>query len=208
MTVPTRDISLVLPVKDTASAKSRMDLPASARQRVAMALAHHALEIAAKCLPAGRICVVTSDDDVRKLARRLGARVISDPGLGLNHAIEFGVTEARRVQPRGGILVLVGDLPEVGATTLNAFLDSLDHSTATAQYVTDRSGLGTTAVYCPPGVDVRMVFGRDSAARFRALGCQRLGDAPRELRSDLDTADDLIALQSELHLSWLRSAAG
>jgi 2-phospho-L-lactate guanylyltransferase len=208
MTIATRDISLVLPIKETASAKSRLNLPRSARQRVALALARHTLEVAAQCLPAGRIHVVTSDEDVRELAYQIGARVIADPGQGLNHAVELGVTEAGRQQRRGGVLVLVGDLPKVGTTTLDAFLDMLDQSATQAQYVPDRSGLGTTAVYCPSGVEVRMVFGPDSAARFGALGCQRMSDAPLELRSDLDTGDDLRAVQSDFRLSWLRSASG
>ena len=110
-------------------------------------------------------------------------------------------------EPRSGVLVLVCDLPEVEAETLNSFFDMLESSTTEAMYVADRSGFGTTAVFCPPGVKVRMVFGKDSAARFEALGCRPIDNAPLELRSDLDTLDDLKALRTELRLSWLHSAA-
>lgn len=206
MTIATREVSLVLPIKDTARAKSRLNLPRTARRQVAMALARHALEVAAQCLPARQIYVVTSDEGVRELAGELGTCVVADPGRGLNQAIECGVKEASCREPRRGVLVLVCDLPEVEAQTLNAFLRMLEESTVGAMYVADRSGFGTTAVFCPPGVKVRMVFGRGSAAQFEALGCHPIGDVPGEMRSDLDTLDDLKALRTPFRLSWLHSA--
>lgn len=207
MTTEAPEISLVLPIKDIARAKSRLNLPPTARRQVAMALARHALEVATQCLPAGQIHVVSSDDGVRELAGGLGACVIADPGRGLNPAIERGVKDAARRDPRRGVVVLVCDLPEINAEALNAFFRVIDSSPGEARYVADRSGSGTTAVFCPAGVTVRMVFGQDSAARFEALGCRQVGDAPRELRSDLDTLDDLDELRTDLRLSWLHSAA-
>jgi 2-phospho-L-lactate guanylyltransferase len=206
MTIETRELSLILPIKDTARAKSRLDLPRIERRQIAMALARHALEVATQCLPACQIYVVTSDHEVRELAGGLGACVIADPGRGLNQAIECGMKEAACRDPRRGVVVLVCDLPEVNASALNAFFRMIESSAAEAMYVADRSGHGTTAVSCPPGVAVRMVFGQDSAARFAALGFRLAANAPRELRSDLDTLNDLDALPTEVRLSWFQSA--
>lgn len=208
MTASPHDLSLVLPIKNTAWAKSRIDVPGATRQQVAMALARHSLEVATQCLPAEQIFVVTSDRTVRELADELGVRVVADPDRGLNQAIECGMKEARRQRPRSGVLVLVSDLPEIETETLSTFLPLLDPAAKIGQFVADHSGVGTSAVFCPPGVKVRMVFGPDSAARFEALGCRRVHNAPLELRTDLDTLDDLKALQSESRLSWLHSAAG
>lgn len=208
MTVLRLEVSLVLPIKETAWAKSRIDVPTATRQRLASALARHSLEVVTRCLRPGQVFVVTSDLRARELADDLGAHVIPDPGQGLNSAVEHGIKEARRHRPHLGVVVMVGDLPEVGVHTLKTFFDTLDRSPSDAQYVADRTGSGTTTIFCPPGSNTQMVFGRDSAARFERLGYRRLDDVPDELRADLDTFDDLLTFQSVPTVSWLHAAAG
>lgn len=208
MTAPRRNVSLVLPIKETSWAKSRIDVPVATRQRVAAALARHSLEVATRSLHPSQVFVVTSDDGTRELADNLGAHVVPDPGKGLNSAVEHGIRFARSRQPHLGVVVMVSDLPEVEVSTLERFFDALDRPASPAQYVADRSGSGTTAIFCPPGSSTQMVFGPHSAARFERLGWSRMDDVPVELRADLDTFADLLAVQSAPTITWLHAAAG
>jgi len=196
-----RHISLVLPVKQVSHAKSRMAVPRNERRRLALGLIRHTLDIATTCLPADQVYVVTSDPQVREFAGLYGARFVADPGRGLNPAAEQGVAEARARADRHAVVVLVSDLPGLTSEALRVLFDMVDSARDQPICVADYSGRGTTAVSCPPGVQVPMVFGRDSAIRFTALGCRRAHRAPAGLVTDLDTVADWHQLRAQS--SWL-----
>src|SRR5258708_32525759 len=82
-------VAVLVPVKAFARAKVRLApaLDAAARAALAEAMASQVLA-AATSLP---VAVVCDDPGVADWARRHGARVVWEPGRGLNGAVEAGV---------------------------------------------------------------------------------------------------------------------
>lgn len=198
MTHGHRQISMVLPVKATGSAKSRLDLPNAQRRSVALWMASNTLSAASGSDRVARMIVVTSDPEVRAHASSLGAHVVPDSGDGLNRACERGVAAARDLAPEATIVVMVCDLPEIDSRAVDALLSRVELAGDVPVHVSDLSGRGTTAVTLPPHVDCTMVFGWESARRFRAAGWTTLTDVDRRLRADLDTLEDWQALPFDL----------
>jgi 2-phospho-L-lactate guanylyltransferase len=188
-------VSLVLPVKATNQAKSRLALPRDARRHLALSLAYQSLGIATACLPPGQVYVVTSDPNVGRQVMAEGANLIDEgPVGGLNRAAELGLAKAAARSPEHTVVVMVADLPELTADALRAFFHVIQAARDVPLHVADSSGVGTTMVASPPGFTSQMVFGRDSSARFGALGYRAAHHVSPSLRTDLDTLDDLLAL--------------
>lgn len=200
--VPTTppDWHLVVPVKGGSAAKSRLHPPAGVpRAALALALASDCLTACAEGMPRGRLLVVTSDPTVRALADGLGARVVGDPGHGLDAAVRAGrdaVGAAASMPPGEGeapsVAVLLGDLPALRPGDLRAALG------VAAAYplavVPDAAGTGTVLLTALAGRQLEPAFGAGSAARHVEAGHQRLDlDLPR-LRTDVDDDRDLAAV--------------
>ncbi|WP_192498562.1 2-phospho-L-lactate guanylyltransferase [Ornithinimicrobium pratense] len=187
--------SLVVPVQDASRAKSRLEPPRPlTRPDLARAVARDTLEQVCRALPPGQVTVVTSDPAASRVALDLGARVVSDPGRGLNAAIRAGLTAARAaaeasapIQLPVGWAVLLGDLPALKAHELVVALAAC--ATHAAAVVPDADGTGTvllTSTTKPPEPQ----FGPGSAARHQQLAA-RLELDLLGLRRDVDTATDL-----------------
>lgn len=183
---------LVIPVKDASVAKTRLDPPAPlTRVALARAMARDTLEAVCRALPPPGVVVVTSDPAATRTARALGARVVSDPGAGLNAAVTAGLTATGSLPP-GPTGVLLGDLPALRPEDLvHALAACADHPVAV---VPDAEGTGTVLLTGGPGVALTPRFGQGSAAGHAALpGSVVLPlDLPR-LRRDVDDATALAA---------------
>lgn len=199
--VPTTppDWHLVVPVKGGSAAKSRLHPPAGVpRAALALALARDCLTACAEGMPRGRLFVVTSDPTVGAMADALGARVVPDPGDGLDAAVRAGrdavgsgaaTGTSRDVAP--SVAVLLGDLPALRSGDLRAALG------AAAAYplavVPDAAGTGTVLLTALAAQVLEPAFGAGSAARHVESGHHRLElDLPR-LRTDVDDDRDLAA---------------
>lgn len=182
---------VVIPVKGTDLAKSRLDAPAPLRRSdLARAVATDTVEAACEAVGPGLLTVVTSDAVVRDIALALGARVVADPGQGLNAAVAAGWQDVPE-QPgrRIGWAALLGDLPALRPEDLRQALEAC--SAHPRAVVPDAEGTGSvllTSTVAPP----LPRFGPGSAARHGSEdGAVRLElDLPR-LRRDVDTAEDL-----------------
>lgn len=194
---------VVVPVKGGPGAKSRLHPPAGvAREELALALATDCLTACAAGMPPAHLVVVTSDPDVETVARRLGAVLVADPGLGLNAAVEAGrdwaLNEASEAvdpaTPQGvaiPVAALLGDLPALRPGDLVAALDA-----AAAQdlaLVADAGGTGTVLLTAREGAALEPRFGVGSAARHTAAGHAPLALALPRLRTDVDDDRDLAA---------------
>lgn len=187
--------TLVLPVQGADRAKSRLVAPQGVdHAALARAIATDALAAVRACDLVVRRVVVTSDPVIGPAARELGDEVVTDPGSGLTAAVSAGVARARRLDPDGGVGVLLVDLPALTAADLALALDA-----AAAQprsVVADTEGTGTVLLTALTGVELRHAFGTGSAARHVSLGAVLLDlDLPR-LRRDVDTAAALGAAQA------------
>jgi 2-phospho-L-lactate guanylyltransferase len=187
------DWTIVIPVKGTPSAKSRLGGSA--------ALAHAiALDSVEAALGAGRVIVVTSASSSADFAD-LGAVVVRDGGGGLNAAIAQGIVAA------GGsaVAVLLGDVPALQVSELAGALASAErHPLA---FVPDADGDGTVLITALRAADHAPAFGPGSRAAHLAAGYVEL-EVPVDsgLRRDVDTAAQLAALaprvgpRTRLHL--------
>ncbi|OLB66751.1 MAG: 2-phospho-L-lactate guanylyltransferase [Actinobacteria bacterium 13_2_20CM_2_72_6] len=179
--------TVLVPVKDLGSAKSRLRgaLPAVPHVDLVLALVLDTLAAALACPAVAGVLVVTSDEVVAVAAREAGAKVVPDaPAAGLNAALSHGAA----VAGRGALAALLGDLPALRGADLAAALGA-----ATVRgYAPDAAGTGTTLLAAPPGVPLEPRFGPGSARAHAESGAVAL-PAAASLRRDVDTAADLAA---------------
>lgn len=183
--------TLVIPVKRTAIAKSRL-AAAYPQHRPELARAF-AVDTTAAALesPLVRAVLVVTDDPVVSVdLAAIGVRVIPDlPEVGLNEALDHGAAVAAADYPESGIVALSADLPALRPHELTAALAAC---VADRSLVIDQPGTGTTMLAAAPGVRLDPRFGVGSARAHQASGA-----VPLELRSidsvrrDVDTAADL-----------------
>jgi 2-phospho-L-lactate/phosphoenolpyruvate guanylyltransferase len=218
-------VDLVVPIKELARAKSRLVgatvglAPAPADQ--AAAHADLALALASDTLAAvlasavRRVAVVTADPRAAALAGgRNGtdrARVVADPGRGLNAAVRTGIADLRqerhdgRGHDDGGhddgghddgglVAALLGDLPALRPDELDdalAAAAAVIAGGAPAAFVADHTGEGTTLLVLTRPGHGGPHFGPGSAGAHAAAGAVPLrGDWPG-LRHDVDVPADL-----------------
>lgn len=175
------DWTVVVPVKGTAAAKSRL----GGRSELALAIALDTVEAA---LGAARVIVVTSPDVAAEF-RSLGAKVVEDAGTGLLAAIRQGLGIAGPHH----VAVLLGDVPALTAAELTRALELAEqHPLA---FVADADGIGSVLITALDATSHLPAFGEDSRAAHLAAGYVEL-DFPRDsgLRRDVDTAQQLAGI--------------
>jgi 2-phospho-L-lactate guanylyltransferase len=138
--------------------------------------------------------VVTADLPTRDFATALGARVVDDPGGGLNAAILAGLEQLSAEAQDGPCAVLLGDLPTLTPGALSAALLACGHHRAA--FVPDAEGTGTVLLAARSLHDLAPAFGSGSA-RAHARTSTRLDLDLALLRSDVD---DDVALRRAVAL--------
>ena len=194
--------SVIVPVKGTGDAKSRLGGTARSRRALAKAIALDTVEAVLSTPGVGMVLVVTSAAAAPDFAA-LGAvvlveeRAIGDPG-GLNAAIEAGIRSLAAGEAAGSrgdvpVAVLLGDLPALQPHELASAL------TAAAGFrlamVPDADNTGTVLITARPGVLLIPAFGPGSRAAHQALGYVELTiPASSGLRRDVDTVEQLTSV--------------
>lgn len=185
MQSPPGPTAVLIPVKSFRDAKHRLapQLTPAERAELARRMATNVVQ-ACGDTPA---FVVEHDDEVRAWAHSLGAQTVTDPGGGLNAAIEAG-----RVAIHGAgfqrIVIAHADLPL--AKTF-AGIDQYDGITL----VPDRHNDGTNVLAIDPAIPFPFAYGHHSFVRHlataRSLGLSvRIIHDP-DLSADVDFPDDL-----------------
>lgn len=185
--------TLILPVKQTAIAKSRLTgISASVRRRLALAFACDAADAALSCPLVSEVVAVTNDEQASRALASLGVRVVADaPDAGLNAALTWAAADARRRAPGASLAVMSADLPAVRAVDLGTALAAAPQR---RWFLADEAGDGTTMLGAPAPFDLRPAFGAGSSAAHRASGAVQLSAVEvSRLRVDVDTAEDLRA---------------
>jgi 2-phospho-L-lactate guanylyltransferase len=159
--------------------KSRLDLPEHDRTALALSMLEAVVSAAIRL---GPTVVVTDAVAARRLAVRLGARVVADPGGGQGSAVAAGLATVASLPA----LVVNADLPLVTTDDLRALASSAP------AFVAARDGT-TNALALTDARAFRPLYGADSARRFAALGLRAL-ELPN-LARDVDTVADLEHLQ-------------
>ncbi len=175
-----RPVTLLVPVKDGAATKTRLEVGAD-RRELMRAFARDAVAAARESSLAD--VVVVGDPSLADL----GVPVLPDAGAGdLNAALR----SAAAGLPAGGpVAVMLADLPCLRSSELDEGLAAaLRHGGRC--FVADSAGTGTTLLVAASG-DLDPRFGVDSARRHLESGAHALTDPLPTLRQDVDTAEDL-----------------
>jgi len=184
---------VVVPVKPSSRAKSRLDVDGVGRADLARAIALDTLTAATACDLVAQVVVVTDDAALAREAAMIPALRFVPEGdaRGLDAAVAAGVTA---IDPGGRMprAALLGDIPALRPADLADALRSA--SSVDRGVVPDAEGTGSTLVTAAAGIDWTSSFGDGSFARHIALGCTALSipDAST-LRRDVDTAAQLEA---------------
>ena len=203
-TLPTSEWVVVVPVKGTGQAKSRFG-PGD-HSALALAMAADTVAAAMEAEGVAGVLVVTTAE-ASGIFDDLGAFVIVQETAGLAAAISLGVaTAAEMTEPGRGIAVLLGDLPALTPTELNAALTAArSHPLA---MVADTAGDGTTLITASDGARHAPAFGVGSSAAHRIAGYMPLEvSSGSGLRNDVDSAKDLALLTGRLGVRTARVVA-
>jgi 2-phospho-L-lactate/phosphoenolpyruvate guanylyltransferase len=203
----TRTFGVVVPVKQAAVAKSRLQpLGDGARRELVTSFAVDTVTAALDCLVVGRVLVVTDDVLLARGLRELGVAAVPDGGSGsLNASLRQGAAELLRREPALAPVALCADLPSLTPDHLAQALAATARSAPS--FVADAAGVGTT-LYAAPSLDTfDPRFGAGSCAAHLAYGAQLIDlQGIASLRRDVDTPEDLRAA-AELGLgrrtSWV-----
>jgi 2-phospho-L-lactate guanylyltransferase len=186
-------VRIIVPHRGLAAAKTRLApvLDDGEREALARRLLEQVLRVAHEAC--GDVVVITPSEALSPLVTAAGARLVVQHGLGLNAGLEQAREDA--IADRiATLLVLHGDLPNLGADDVAALLDALPDAGGVA-IAPDRAGTGTNALALRPPNAIGFRFGAGSFTAH-ALEAQNAGAPFAEvhrpgLAFDLDTPADL-----------------
>jgi 2-phospho-L-lactate guanylyltransferase len=181
--VTEQEWTVVIPLKASTRAKSRLELPPAERRTWARAFATDTVAVAVDCAAVRHVVVVADEDewggDLHPRADVLVA------AASLNQAIRRAA-----VPYTGPVAVIPGDLPALRASHLAAALKQA--GSRRGAVLADQRGAGTVLLTAPDGDALHPAFGPSSYAAHLLGGAQGLRDGGWPgLRCDVDTVTDL-----------------
>ena len=163
----------IIPIKASGEAKSRLSgaLEPDQRESLVGNMLDHVVRAAQGASHIARILLVGPS----RLGLPRSIPLLSDPGTGLNPAIESAVAQiadGKHGSPER-LVILFADLPEVTSAEIDLLAAAPSGTVAIAP---DRHKTGTNALSLPMADSkrFRFAFGEDSFARHKAE-CERLG---------------------------------
>ena len=186
-------VRIIVPHRGLAVAKTRLApvLDDAEREALARRLLEQVLAVAHQAC--GDLVVITPSAALEPLVAAAGARLVVQRGLGLNAGLEQARREALadRIDT---LLVLHGDLPNLGTDDVTALLDAVPQPTGVA-IAPDRAGMGTNGLALRPPDAIAFRFGLGSLAAHHAeaeaVGVPLVEVDRPGLAFDLDTPADL-----------------
>ena len=185
-----------VPVKEFTGAKQRLSplLTPDQREALAVAMLEDVLSALADA-PLGGIMVNTLDPRATELARRYGARVVTDDAR-TGHT--GAVTAMARILAAEGhdMLTVPGDIPRVTAAEIAAVVEARKPAPSLT-IVPARDELGSNAMLCSPPLVMPFRFGDNSyfphLATARALGIEPTVVRLPGIGLDIDQPEDVEA---------------
>jgi 2-phospho-L-lactate guanylyltransferase len=184
---------VIVPHRGLEAAKTRLATVLTAEERgdLAAHLLRRVLRVAGQAIP--DIVVISPSAALRDLVEESGAQLLVQHGMGLNE----GLDEARAAAVADGIetlLVLHGDLPELGVDDVEALASSVPEAGSVA-IAPDKTRAGTNGLALRPPEVIGFHFGAGSRAAHelaaRAAGISPVTVERPGLAFDLDTPEDL-----------------
>jgi 2-phospho-L-lactate guanylyltransferase len=183
--------TILVPVKDTARGKSRIDLPAELRRRLALAMALDTVTAAARC--GSVMAIVEAEADAVALSAVPGVMAHRTGVTGLNESIRDGIKAlSGSGLATNRVAVLPGDLPGLRHAELSVVLQEC--AAHPFSVVADHQGVGTTLLAATEPGALDPQYGPDSCRRHQLAGAILI-DLPdgSSLRWDVDTVADMDA---------------
>jgi 2-phospho-L-lactate guanylyltransferase len=192
----------ILPVKSFGEAKQRLahELRPGPRRALAEAMFSDVLVALRRTASINRVLVVSGDNGAQQIAGGYGAGVLDDQQRGHSAATLLGIAQAME-SGASRVLLVPGDCPLLDPKELEELLGRRT-GTRSALIIPDRHGTGTNALLLTPPDSLEPAFGPGSCERHAAGA--RAGGIPHEvvyvpsLALDIDTPEDLVALQEKL----------
>lgn len=188
---------IVVPMKDPAASKTRLNTALTARQRQSFAqlLLRRTLTFLDGLKSRGHfdLAVVTDSDDASKIARQMDVTVIAEgPCTGLNAAVDTAADWAEQ-RGYGSLCILPADLAAPDPDDVLKLLDRADRGGQAV--ICPSTDLGTNALLVSPPKAMNFCFGPRSANRHLEAA-EAAGLAPvlmplESLKYDIDTSDNL-----------------
>jgi 2-phospho-L-lactate guanylyltransferase len=185
---PPRPWTVIVPVKSSARAKSRLRLDPDLRRALARSMARDTISaVVSAPVVGGTVLVVEDAEDGAPLAGGSDVRIVVTRTRDLNAAIMDGLAQADITGP---VAVVPADLPSLTPAELTeALTTAAGHP---AGVVADRAGTGTTLLTARAPVHLRPRYGEGSFRRHVAAGAVPLPiPAGSGLRRDVELAADL-----------------
>jgi 2-phospho-L-lactate guanylyltransferase len=191
-----RDIWAVIPVKETAGAKQRLAraVPPHLRQGLALAMLEDVLAAVVTARGLAGVALVTTDPAATALARRYGARILTDGACDGHTGAVTAAARTLAAEARGGMLQMPGDIPLVSADEISRVI-ALHGASPAFTIVPSHDDFGSNAVLVSPPTAVPLTFGDDSffphLRTAEAYGITPSIVRERGIGLDIDHPDDL-----------------
>jgi 2-phospho-L-lactate guanylyltransferase len=186
-------VRIIVPHRGLAAAKTRLApvLDDGEREALAERLLERVLHVAHEACR--DVVVITPSAALGPQVEAAGARLVVQRGMGLNAGLEQARLEAI-VDEVTTLVVLHGDLPNLGADDVAALLEAIPAERGVA-IAPDRAGTGTNGLALRPPDVIGFRFGVDSLAAHiadaGAAGVALVEVHRQGLAFDLDTPADL-----------------
>ncbi|MGE5183611.1 MAG: 2-phospho-L-lactate guanylyltransferase [Acidobacteriota bacterium] len=192
----------VLPIKSFTDAKQRLqqELSPGPRRALAEAMFSDVLVALRRSTAVEEILVISDDHNAQQIAGGYGATVLDDEQDGHNAAAAVAIGWALESGCERALLV-PGDCPMLDPVEIDALVARAAPSPS-ALIIPDRHGTGTNALLLTPPGSITPSFGPGSCERHASIAAHagveyEVVHVP-SLALDIDTPEDLAALQSEL----------
>ena len=186
-------VRIIVPHRGLAAAKTRLApvLDDGEREALARRLLERVLRVSHEACR--DVVVITPSAALGPQVEAAGARLVVQRGMGLNAGLEQARLEALADEITT-LVVLHGDLPNLGADDVAALLDGIPEPSGVA-IAPDRAGSGTNGLALRPPDVISFRFGLNSlaghAAEAKAAGVPLVEVVRPGLAFDLDTPADL-----------------
>jgi 2-phospho-L-lactate/phosphoenolpyruvate guanylyltransferase len=186
----------MIPVKETAGGKSRLEsvVPPHLRPGLVLAMLRDVLDAVAGVRNIAGLVVITVDAAAIAVAQRYSARIMTEGATtghsgAVNTAASILATEGKR-----GFLQMPSDIPLVSSDEISALVD-MCRETPSFIIAPSNDGLGSNGVLVSPPSAVPLTFGDDSYLPHLRMA-EKCGIRPKIVRLrgfglDIDRPDDL-----------------
>lgn len=194
MSAASSSLCVVIPMKDPMQSKTRLGdaLPLKTRAALTRTLFRQTLRVLRNVDPGLHVVVVTSSQDIAAICEPFGARLLADPGTGLNDAVRAGAAHACR-QGFDSVCILPGDLADPSPEDIAALL-ALPRTPRSLIIAPAHDG-GTNGLIVTPPDALAFAYGQNSCAahqqQAQTAGLTCLLAPLASLLHDVDRSSDL-----------------